>query len=249
MFSNRSTFPIYLVAVIVAFCSIVYELLLAQTLTALLGNSILRYSVTIGLFLFSLGMGALILDLKKTKNPVRFLFQVEIILSIVGCMAPFLTFSGDAFCQMLVAKWNFLPDSTFVSMLNYLQSHIWIIVIGILSGFEIPLLLQVARDKKIPQLENRVLAIDYLGTLIGAVAFPLILLPFIGLTATAFLTGSLNGLASILILTFTTQNRTFFTMRRMAFCCVVLIGILSGLLNNQLLHDFIINQLFFMFQS
>ena len=49
---------IYVVTVLVAFCSIVYELLMAQTLTLLTGNSVLRYSTTIGLYLASMGIGA-----------------------------------------------------------------------------------------------------------------------------------------------------------------------------------------------
>ena len=45
---------IYAITFILAFCSIVYELLLGQTLSAFLGNTVLRYSVTIGLYMMSL---------------------------------------------------------------------------------------------------------------------------------------------------------------------------------------------------
>ena len=47
----------YIITLILAFCSIVYELLLGQTLSAFFGNTVLRYSVTIGLYLFAMGMG------------------------------------------------------------------------------------------------------------------------------------------------------------------------------------------------
>ena len=42
---------IYAITFVLAFCSIVYELLLGQTLSAFLGNTVLRYSVTIGLYM------------------------------------------------------------------------------------------------------------------------------------------------------------------------------------------------------
>lgn len=50
---------VYIFTLVLAFCSIVYELLLGQSLSAFMGNTVLRYSVTIGLYLFSMGMGAL----------------------------------------------------------------------------------------------------------------------------------------------------------------------------------------------
>ena len=55
---------IYFLTFILAFCSIVYELLLAQSLTAFLENTVLRYSITIGLYMFSMGYGALIAEKK-----------------------------------------------------------------------------------------------------------------------------------------------------------------------------------------
>ena len=43
---------------IIASCSLVYELLISSLSTYLLGSSVVHYSITIGLFLFFMGVGA-----------------------------------------------------------------------------------------------------------------------------------------------------------------------------------------------
>ena len=75
---------VYLVTFVLAFCSIVYELLLGQTLSAFLGNTVLRYSVTIGLYMMSLGIGSMIAEGRLVKRPVTGLLRIEILLTVVG---------------------------------------------------------------------------------------------------------------------------------------------------------------------
>ena len=53
---------VYPFTFVLAFCSIVYELLLGQSLSAFLGNTVLRYSVTIGLYMLSMGIGSLLAE-------------------------------------------------------------------------------------------------------------------------------------------------------------------------------------------
>ena len=43
---------------IIAACSLIYELLISSLSTYLLGSSVIHYSLTIGLFLFFMGIGA-----------------------------------------------------------------------------------------------------------------------------------------------------------------------------------------------
>ena len=43
---------------IIAACSLIYELLISSLSTYLLGSSVIHYSLTIGLFLFFMGVGA-----------------------------------------------------------------------------------------------------------------------------------------------------------------------------------------------
>ena len=73
----------YVITLMVAYCSIVYELLMAQTLSAIMGNTVLRYSITIGVYLASLGVGALLCG-HSEKGPVQRLIRIEILLTLIG---------------------------------------------------------------------------------------------------------------------------------------------------------------------
>ena len=43
---------------VVALCGIVYELIIASVASYLLGNSVFQFSITIGLFMFAMGIGS-----------------------------------------------------------------------------------------------------------------------------------------------------------------------------------------------
>src|SRR5690606_24797413 len=72
---------------VVASCSLFYELMLAQTLSAILADTAHRYNVTIGLYIASMGVGALLYEKLKLKNLRPALVRVEIILALVGGFA------------------------------------------------------------------------------------------------------------------------------------------------------------------
>ena len=67
-----------------SFCSISYELLFAQGLAAFLENAVLRYSVTIGLYMFSLGFGSLFVGARLQKKVCTTLIAVEVLLCLIG---------------------------------------------------------------------------------------------------------------------------------------------------------------------
>lgn len=120
---------IYCVTFILAYRSIIYELVMAQSLSAFLGDTVLRYSTTVGLYLASLGIGAFLCRGGVLQRPVYSLVKIEILLSVVGgfCLVYL------HFCNLLISSGN----------LFFLFSHALIIAIGILSGFEIPLLIDI----------------------------------------------------------------------------------------------------------
>ncbi len=185
---------IYLITFIVAFCSIVYELLLAQTLSQLTGNSVLRYSTTIGLYLASLGLGAFLCNNKRLVRSVETLWKVEILLSLTGGAAVVLLH----FSHMLYA---YLIDlhHTLGLILFFTFSYGVIAIIGILSGFELPLLIHL-REQQEEKTANIVLGVDYLASLTGALVFALLLLPYLGVLRTGFVTATLNVSAALVLL-------------------------------------------------
>lgn len=175
---------IYLIILILAYCSIVYELVMAQSLSAFLGDTVLRYSTTVGLYMASLGIGAFLCRGNVLKRPVYSLMKIEILLSVVG-----------GFCLVYLHLFSIFVPSVNVF---FLFSHALIIAIGILSGFEIPLLIDIKRQGKGGSI-NPVLGVNYFGALMGAVIFPILLLPKIGVLLTAFLAGLLNAMGGLLL--------------------------------------------------
>jgi len=196
--ARRNMAVLYGVTLVVATCSILYELLLAQTLSALLGNTVLRYSITIGCYLGALGVGALLCD-RRTGDAGWRLTRIELGLSVLGGVAVPLLYLLDMvqrFVYLHVASgswWETIAPALFL-----LVSHGVIVAIGLLSGFEVPLLLHLGERFR-PQSANRVLGVDYLGALVGSVVFPLVLFRWLGLIAAGFAVGALNALMALLL--------------------------------------------------
>jgi len=176
---------IYFITFILAYCSIVYELVMAQSLSAFLGGTVLRYSTTVGLYLASMGIGAFLCRGRTVRDSVNSIVKIEILLSVIGGFS-------------VVYLYLFDMLSPF-AIIFFILSHSLIIAIGILTGFEIPLLIEIRRQEK-GGTTNSVLGVNYIGALSGAVIFPILLLPTVGVLTIAFFTGSLNAVGGLLLL-------------------------------------------------
>lgn len=179
--TDRERTMLLVTVMIVSICALTYELIVATLSSYLLGNSVTQFSLTIGLFLFALGLGSL-LSRRIRGNELRWFVIIELAVGVVGGIS----------ATILYAVYT-------VSNLYYLTMIVLILLIGGLSGLEIPLLTRIVahRDELSHALAD-VLSVDYLGALLASLAFPLVLLPTFGVTVTAFLTGLLNvGVAGL----------------------------------------------------
>lgn len=183
--------PLYLLTFILAFCSIVYELILAQALAAFLENTILRYSVTIGLYMFSMGVGSFFAEGKLVKDPPLVLVRVEIVLTLLGGFSLiFLHFLEAAGASRLVFN---------------LFAYGLIILIGIFTGAEMPLLMEITKDqdKSVTNSqggkEKVILAFNYAGAFTGTFIFAFIFYPIFGLIPACLVTGFLNAWCGMLL--------------------------------------------------
>lgn len=174
----------------VAACSLFYELVLAQTLSAILGDTAHRYNVTIGLYIASMGVGALLYEKIKNLNYRTNLIRVEIILALIGGAAPLLALIWDSW-------WRDSGSAGLWVISGGL--HLLIVLIGVLSGLELPLLMDMG-EKKRDGFGTSILAFDYLGTLTAAVIFPLILLPLMPIFSAAAVVASINVFIGLLFL-------------------------------------------------
>ncbi len=182
--SKESSDTLLLVSVcMIAICAIIYELVIATLSSYLLGNSIYQFSITIGLFMSSMGFGSFLSKYFSRSLITRFI-QIEILIGLIGGISTVSLFSTYLF---------------FESMEVYLTVMIFIsIAIGGMVGLEIPILIRIIEQKDSLKVSvANVLAFDYGGSLIGSIVFPLLLLKYTGIIQTNFIVALLNILVAI----------------------------------------------------
>lgn len=179
-----------LTTLIISGCSMVYELIISAVSSYLVGDSTLQYSVTIGLYMFALGIGSFLSKFVK-KELFSSFAAVEICIGVIGGTSSLVLFLANLYIESYDAV-----------------MYIEIILIGTLAGLEIPLLTRIIEEdrKELRLTLSSIFSFDYIGGLIGAIAFPMLLLPHLGYFATAFLAGSFNLICAVVII-FRFRNR------------------------------------------
>lgn len=169
------TYPLLITAFIISTCGLVYELIAGTVASYLLGDSVTQFSIVIGVYLFSMGIGSYLSRFIE-KNVISTFVQIELMVGLIGgCSA-----------ATLFLLFNHVDN--FKILLYLIVS-----AIGILIGMEVPLLMQVLKDRlQFKELVSQVFTFDYIGALIASVLFPLVLVPVLGLVRSSFLFGILN---------------------------------------------------------
>ena len=73
-----------------------------------------------------------------------------------------------------------------------------VLLVGTLVGLEIPLVMRILRSNvALKELVSQVLTFDYLGALAVSLAFPLVLVPQLGLIRTGLLFGLMNAAVAL----------------------------------------------------
>ncbi|MBQ2801213.1 MAG: polyamine aminopropyltransferase [Lachnospiraceae bacterium] len=173
-----------LTTLIISGCSICYELIISAVSSYLLGDSTLQYSITIGLYMSAMGLGSYLSKYIKDKLFNWFVF-VEIGVGLVGGTSALILFLANLYLESY-------------QLIMYME----IILIGTFVGVEIPLLTRIIEndEENLRVTISSIFSFDYIGGLVGSIAFPLLLLPQLGYFATAFLVGSMNLFAAGLII-------------------------------------------------
>jgi spermidine synthase len=165
----------------VAACGLVYELAAGALASYLLGDSVLQFSTVIGSYLFAMGIGSYLSRFVTRQLPAHFL-RIELLVAAIGGSLPALLFIANAYA----------PQS-FRFVLYGL-----VLVVGTLVGLEIPLVMRILQRRlALKDLVSQVLTFDYLGALAVSVAFPLWLVPQLGLIRTGLLFGLMNAAVAV----------------------------------------------------
>ncbi|MBS6194441.1 MAG: polyamine aminopropyltransferase [Clostridiales bacterium] len=173
-----------LTTLIISGCSICYELIISAVSSYLMGDSTLQYSITIGLYMSAMGLGSYLSKYMK-EHLFNWFVLIEIGVGLVGGTSALALFYANLYLETY-------------QIVMYLE----IIVIGTFVGAEIPLLTRIIEDdhENLRITLSSIFSFDYIGGLVGSIAFPLLLLPQLGYFATAFLTGCMNLAAAVLII-------------------------------------------------
>nr|WP_211517495.1 polyamine aminopropyltransferase [Geitlerinema sp. PCC 9228] len=174
------------------------ELLLGNLASYLVGNEALSYGIAVGGFLAAMGVGSylsrFIADETSWESGEELSPQQREDL-----------LSSFAKVELAIAPLTaFLPLGLFA--LFVVDGFLWLglflvtLVLGILAGLEIPLLTRlVEQEEGLREALAGVLAMDYLGALLGSLVFPVVLLPVFGMFPSAAIIGSLPAVMVFLL--------------------------------------------------
>lgn len=201
---------ILFLSIILALCSIVYELLLSNTLAIVTSNYIWWQAMTIGVYIGGLGLGAF--RSQSISETYSGLLKTELALSFLGALSViwvYLWHSGLKYYDTLIYFTNgdFYSSAYVTSMVGakilfFVIVQSLVFFIGFFSGFEIPLLMRMrALDTEMnEEQEHFILGVSYLGTLVGTLCFAYVFLPKLDVLKTSIFISFLNLLVCLYML-------------------------------------------------
>ena len=193
---------------VVAACGLLYELAAGALASYVLGDSVLQFSTIIGTYLFAMGVGSWLSRYIERQLPAHFL-RIELLVALIGGALPATLFIANAY----------VPGAFRVLLYGM------VFAVGTLVGLEIPLVMRILkRNAVLKDLVSQVLTFDYLGALAVSMAFPLLLVPHLGLIRTGLLFGVMNAAVAVWALwLFRHELRRF---RAHVLACAAVLGVL-----------------------
>ena len=187
-------------------CGMAYEYTLSKIASDILGNSVQQWAIVIALMLFCMGMGAELQRHVKDRKLIDTLAQSQAALALLG---------GFGSLAMLHVF------SAFPSHFALVQYGL-VSAIGTLIGFEIPLITRINEQFSADVKSNlaRILKMDYIGALIGALLWVFVLFRYFSMVQTGLIL-ALTTLLSTLGLVAAFRNRT----ENLGRLCASIVGV------------------------
>lgn len=171
-----------------AACGLVYELELVALAAYLIGDSVTQASVVLSVMVFAMGIGSLVAKRLRPYAAAGF-GAIEAVLALVGGCSALALYAVFAWTGDWGGLWANGPRCLLVA---------FSLTIGLLIGAEIPLLMELIQRIRRQDAGGAVadlFAADYVGALVGGLAFPFLLLPLLGQLTSALITGAVNAVA------------------------------------------------------
>jgi len=97
--SSKQGATLLISLLVVALCGIVYELNIGTISSYLLGNSVYQFSITVGLFMFSMGIGSYVTKFLNDRYVENFI-AIEIAIAVVGGLSGIILFTVFPFARI-----------------------------------------------------------------------------------------------------------------------------------------------------
>ena len=181
-----SSFTLYATMFIMGGCGLAYEYTISKTASDLLGNSVQQWAIIIASMMLFMGIGSDVQKYLKGNNLIEIFLIAEILLALSGAIAP------------IAMLYTYGTNPEYYILVQYA----FIAVIGLLIGFEIPLLTRINTQftKQLSFNLGNILKMDYIGSLAGAIAWVFILPKFFTIPQSAFVLAAINLAAAGLAL-------------------------------------------------
>ncbi|MFT7236968.1 MAG: spermidine synthase [Cyclobacteriaceae bacterium] len=162
---------------------IVAEYTLSTLATYFLGDSVFQWSMIVSVMLFSMGLGSRLSKKIETNLLERFVL-IEFGLSCIASNVTLIVYSVYAFYGQ-------------TAIVIYLLC----IIIGLFIGMEIPIVIRLNEQFQSLKVNiSSALENDYYGSLAGGVFFAFVGLPYLGLTYTPPILGTVNFLVALVLI-------------------------------------------------
>ncbi|MFI1510119.1 polyamine aminopropyltransferase [Streptomyces sp. NPDC020597] len=171
-----------------AACGLVYELELVALASYLMGDSVTQTSVVLSVMVFAMGLGSLVAKRLRRFAAAGF-GALEAALALVGGCSAMALYAVFAWTGGWGGLW---ADGSRILLVAFS------LAIGLLIGAEAPLLMELIQRIRRQDAGGAVadlFAADYVGALVGGLAFPFLLLPFLGQLTSSLLVGAVNVVA------------------------------------------------------
>ncbi|MQS13262.1 polyamine aminopropyltransferase [Streptomyces kaniharaensis] len=205
---------VLLAAFVCAACGLVYELELVALGDYLLGDTVTLTSVVLSVMVFAMGLGSLLAK-RLTRHPATAFALVECALALTGGLSVLVLYS----CWAWIGRYQ----AAIVGLTC---------LIGILIGAEIPLLMtliQRIRREEAGRAAADLFAADYVGALIGGLAFPFLILPGLGPGTGALVTGAVNAVAGAAVVLWLFREEPAPRIRLLLWAgCGLVLAVLAG---------------------
>jgi spermidine synthase len=162
---------------------IIAEFVLSTLATYLSGNAVFQWTLVMSFMLFAMGVGSRLSRLFQ-QHLLEWFIITEFILSLACATSAIIAYGLAAFIQP-------------INIIIYIQGFL----IGVLIGLEIPLVTRINESYENLRINiSNVMEKDYYGSLLGGIIFAFIALPYLGLTYTPIVLGSINYIVATLVL-------------------------------------------------